>query len=143
MTVIDVDTHWEIPELDADQHHLGPWKDRFPSGVDRLAFGIAGDLLAALPPQRRPASKQLLAALVARASATGGWCCCIRCTRPVRPSESSGWTTSASITVWSTPGATGSCSTAREVIGRRRWLDATTSSANSSPIMPGGFTVSR
>src|SRR3954454_12700971 len=49
MTVIDVDTHWE-----------------------RLAHGIAGDLLRALLPQRRPDGRTLLPALVRLAEQRGG-----------------------------------------------------------------------
>jgi predicted TIM-barrel fold metal-dependent hydrolase len=72
MTVIDVDTHWELPELPPERHPLGPWKDRFPSGVERLAHGIAGDLLRALPDHRRPDGLTLLPALVNLAKRRGG-----------------------------------------------------------------------
>jgi predicted TIM-barrel fold metal-dependent hydrolase len=73
VTVIDVDTHWEIGELGPEEHPLGPWSDRFPStGVERLAHGIAGDLLNALPADRRPDGRTLLPKLVEVAEQRGG-----------------------------------------------------------------------
>jgi predicted TIM-barrel fold metal-dependent hydrolase len=72
MTVVDVDTHWEIGDLGADTHPLGPWLDRFPAGVERLAHGIAGDLLRALPDERRPDGRTLLPTLVGMAEERGG-----------------------------------------------------------------------
>lgn len=72
MTVIDVDTHWEIAELGPGDHPLAPWLDRFPAGPEFLAHGIAGDLLRALPLERRPDALTLLPALVARAEERGG-----------------------------------------------------------------------
>lgn len=73
MTVIDVDTHWETGELTPDEHPLAPWMDRFPGdGVERLAHGIAGDLLRALPDDRRPDGRTLLPTLVQLAEQRGG-----------------------------------------------------------------------
>jgi predicted TIM-barrel fold metal-dependent hydrolase len=72
MSVIDVDTHWEATQFAAGEHPLEPWLDRFPDGVERLAHGIAGDLLNALPADRRPDAQTLLPALVARAEERGG-----------------------------------------------------------------------
>ena len=73
MTVIDVDTHWEIGDLGPDTHPLGPWLDRFPAaGAERLAHGIAGDLLRALPDDRRPTGPSLLPTLVRMAEERGG-----------------------------------------------------------------------
>ena len=72
MTVVDVDTHWEIAELGADEHPLQPWRGQFPEGLDALAFGIAGDLLRALPADRRPDAKTLMPALVRMAEERGG-----------------------------------------------------------------------
>jgi predicted TIM-barrel fold metal-dependent hydrolase len=70
--VVDVDTHWEatIPEAD---HPLGPWLDRVPTAnADALAFGIAGDLMRALPDDRRPSGRAMLPGLVALAEQRGG-----------------------------------------------------------------------
>jgi predicted TIM-barrel fold metal-dependent hydrolase len=72
MPVIDVDTHWEIAQIEPGEHPLEPWLDRFPAGPEFLAHGIAGDLLRALPPDRRPDAITLLPALVARAKERGG-----------------------------------------------------------------------
>jgi predicted TIM-barrel fold metal-dependent hydrolase len=73
MTVIDVDTHWESVALDRASHPLGPWLDRVPTGnADAIAFGVAGDLLRALPEDRRPDSRALLPGLVALAEQRGG-----------------------------------------------------------------------
>src|SRR3954451_24140421 len=73
MTVIDVDTHWETTGFAPGVHPLEPWLDRFPTdGVERLAHGIAGDLLRALPPERRPDGRTLLPALVRLAEERGG-----------------------------------------------------------------------
>lgn len=71
-TVVDVDTHWEIGELGPDAHPLGPWFDRVPHGIERLAHAIAGDLLDALPADRRPDGRTLLPALVRAADEHGG-----------------------------------------------------------------------
>ena len=61
MTVIDVDTHWEVSEFAVGEHPLEPWLEQLPSSsVERLAYGIAGDLLRALPDQRRPDGRTLL-----------------------------------------------------------------------------------
>ena len=72
MAVIDVDTHWEIADLAPEDHPLAPWSDRFPAGPEFLAHGIAGDLLRALRPDRRPDAMTLLPSLVARAKERGG-----------------------------------------------------------------------
>ena len=72
MTVIDVDTHWEVAEFAPGEHPLEPWVDRFPAGVEALAHGIAGDLLRALPTDRRPDAMTLLPALVKMAQERGG-----------------------------------------------------------------------
>lgn len=73
VTVVDVDTHWETADFAPGQHPLEPWRDRFPDdGAERLAHGIAGDLLVALPPDRRPDARTLLPALVRLAEERGG-----------------------------------------------------------------------
>ena len=72
MSVVDVDTHWESVEFAPGEHPLDPWLDRLPVGVERLAFGIAGDLLRALPPDRRPDGRTLLPSLVRMAEERGG-----------------------------------------------------------------------
>jgi predicted TIM-barrel fold metal-dependent hydrolase len=70
--IIDVDSHWEAVDYASGAHPLEPWRDRIPAGTELLAFGIAGDLLAALPPADRPSATELLPALVARARERGG-----------------------------------------------------------------------
>jgi len=73
MNVIDVDTHWEVGAFAPGTHPLEPWLDRFPTDpIERLAHSIAGDLLDALPPGRRPTGAALLPGLVRAAEATGG-----------------------------------------------------------------------
>lgn len=73
MTVIDVDTHWETGTFAPGEHPLEPWRDEFPpDGPERLAHGIAGDLLRALPADRRPDARTLLPTLVQMAEARGG-----------------------------------------------------------------------
>ena len=73
MTVIDVDTHWESAEFLNGGHPLDPWLDRLPrDGVENLAFGIVGDLLRALPGDRRPDGRALLPGLVRLAEERGG-----------------------------------------------------------------------
>jgi predicted TIM-barrel fold metal-dependent hydrolase len=75
VTVVDVDTHWEISRFAAGEHPLAPWLDRgvgFDDGVEQLAHGIAGDLLSALPASRRPSGRTLLPGLVRLAEARGG-----------------------------------------------------------------------
>jgi predicted TIM-barrel fold metal-dependent hydrolase len=73
MSIVDVDTHWESTDFAPGEHPLGPWLDRFPrDGVERLAFGIAGDLLRALPDDRRPDGRTLLPTLVRMAEKRGG-----------------------------------------------------------------------
>jgi predicted TIM-barrel fold metal-dependent hydrolase len=70
--IIDADTHWEATTHPRGEHPLEPWIDRLPGGRDLLAFAIAGDLLRSLPDEQRPSSTELLPALVAAASKTGG-----------------------------------------------------------------------
>jgi predicted TIM-barrel fold metal-dependent hydrolase len=72
MTVVDVDTHWETGEFAVGEHPLEPWRDQLPDGVERLAHGIAGDLLRALPAHRRPDGRTLLPGLVRMAEERGG-----------------------------------------------------------------------
>ena len=70
--IIDVDSHWEATTYAAGEHPLEPWLDQLPTGLSMLAFGIAGDLLRALPESRRPSPTELLPALVAMAKERGG-----------------------------------------------------------------------
>ena len=70
--IVDVDTHWESVSYDTGEHPLGPWLPELPKGVDMLAFGVAGDLLRALPPEDRPTAHELLPALVRKAQSGGG-----------------------------------------------------------------------
>ncbi len=73
MTVIDVDTHWETVAIEPSRHPLGPWLEQLPlDGLERLAHGIAGDLLRALPSGRRPSGRVLLPGLVELAERRGG-----------------------------------------------------------------------
>jgi predicted TIM-barrel fold metal-dependent hydrolase len=73
MAVIDVDTHWESSDFAPGEHPLEPWLDRFPSDpLERLAFGVAGDLLRALPGDRRPDGRTLMPTLVRVAQERGG-----------------------------------------------------------------------
>lgn len=73
VSVIDVDTHWETADFAPGEHPLEPWLDRFPGdGVERLAHGVAGDLLNALPPERRPDGRTLMPTLVEMAKQRGG-----------------------------------------------------------------------
>jgi len=70
--IVDVDTHWESVSYRSEEHPLAPWLSDLPSGVDMLAFGVAGDLLHALPADARPTAHELLPALVKRAQTDGG-----------------------------------------------------------------------
>jgi predicted TIM-barrel fold metal-dependent hydrolase len=70
--IVDVDTHWEAVSYDDGSHPLTPWLDDLPSGVDMLAFGVAGDLLQALPEAERPTAHEILPSLVKRAESSGG-----------------------------------------------------------------------
>jgi predicted TIM-barrel fold metal-dependent hydrolase len=73
MTVIDVDTHWESTGVSRAEHPLGPWLERvLTDSADAIAFGIAGDLLRALPDDRRPDARTLLPGLVKLAEDRGG-----------------------------------------------------------------------
>ena len=73
MTVIDVDTHWESTEFAPGEHPLEPWRDQLPpQDVEWLAHAIAGDLLRALPDDRRPDGRTLLPELVKMAEQRGG-----------------------------------------------------------------------
>ena len=69
--IVDVDTHWEIERFAEGADPLAPWADRIPKGLDRLAFAIAGDLLADLPAPK-PTAAQMLPGLVQLAEARGG-----------------------------------------------------------------------
>jgi predicted TIM-barrel fold metal-dependent hydrolase len=70
--IVDVDTHWEATGYAPGGHPLEPWLDQLPTSIEMLAFGIAGDLLAALPESERPSSEELLGSLVALARDRGG-----------------------------------------------------------------------
>ncbi|MEO5841224.1 MAG: amidohydrolase family protein [Acidimicrobiales bacterium] len=70
--IIDVDTHWESRTHARGEHPLEPWLEQLPSGMALLAFGIAGDLLRALPESARPSAPELLPGLVAIAKQRGG-----------------------------------------------------------------------
>ncbi len=70
--IVDVDTHWEATSYASDEFPLAPWRDRLPGNLDMLAFGIAGDLLRALPAEHRPTAMELLPNLVRMAEARGG-----------------------------------------------------------------------
>jgi predicted TIM-barrel fold metal-dependent hydrolase len=70
--IVDVDTHWEAVSYDSGEHPLRPWLDDLPRGVEMLAFGVAGDLLRALPETERPTPHELLPALVRKAESSGG-----------------------------------------------------------------------
>ena len=72
VVIIDVDTHWEATTFGAGEHPLEPWRDQLPDGLSMLAFGIAGDLLRALPEAQRPSPPQLLSGLVELAKQRGG-----------------------------------------------------------------------
>jgi predicted TIM-barrel fold metal-dependent hydrolase len=73
MTVIDVDTHWEVDSFDPTNDPLGPWRDELPGDmIDRLAQAIAGDLLESLPDDHRPDGPTLLPSLIAMAKARDG-----------------------------------------------------------------------
>ncbi len=69
--IIDVDTHWESTEFAPGSHPLEPWLDRVPSGLQRLAHAIAGDLLNALAVERRPSPSELLVGLLDMAKTRG------------------------------------------------------------------------
>lgn len=69
--IVDVDTHWEVQGFAEGADPLAPWADRIPKGLDRLAFAIAGDLLADLP-EPKPSPAQLLPGLVKAAESKGG-----------------------------------------------------------------------
>ena len=70
--IVDVDTHWEATSYASDEFPLAPWRDRLPGSLDMLAFGIAGDLLRALPEADRPSATELLPNLVRMAEERGG-----------------------------------------------------------------------
>lgn len=58
--IVDVDTHWEATAYEPGHHPLEGFQDRLPAPLDRLAFALAGDLLAGLSDERRPDSATLL-----------------------------------------------------------------------------------
>jgi predicted TIM-barrel fold metal-dependent hydrolase len=71
--IVDVDSHWEVERYADGEFPLEPWRDRLPP--DRLAgiaHGVAGDLLASLPADRRPSPPELFPGLLEIASRTGG-----------------------------------------------------------------------
>jgi len=69
---IDIDTHRESTQFAPGQHPL-EWFDRLPGhAVERLAFGVAGDLIRALPEECRPDGRTLLPTLVRMAEQRGG-----------------------------------------------------------------------
>ena len=70
--IIDVDTHWEATSYADEGFPLAPWRDQLPGSLDMLAFGIAGDLLRALPETDRPSAMELLPNLVRMAEERGG-----------------------------------------------------------------------
>jgi predicted TIM-barrel fold metal-dependent hydrolase len=70
--IVDVDTHWEATSYASDEFPLAPWRDQLPGSLDMLAFGIAGDLLRALPAEDRPSAMELLPNLVRMAEERGG-----------------------------------------------------------------------
>jgi predicted TIM-barrel fold metal-dependent hydrolase len=70
--VVDVDTHWESTEFTVGNHPLEGFVDRLPDPLDRLAFALAGDLLAGLPEAQRPTARQLIPHLAAKADEAGG-----------------------------------------------------------------------
>jgi predicted TIM-barrel fold metal-dependent hydrolase len=72
VTVIDVDSHWEVTSFERGGHPLAPWLDRLPDRVEMLGHGVAGDLLNALPAERRPDARTLLPSLVKIAEQRGG-----------------------------------------------------------------------
>jgi predicted TIM-barrel fold metal-dependent hydrolase len=71
MTVVDVDTHWEVERFARGEHPFEQWRARFPSRVDHLANGLAGDVLRALPDERRPDGNTVLRFLVEDAERRG------------------------------------------------------------------------
>jgi predicted TIM-barrel fold metal-dependent hydrolase len=71
MAVVDVDTHWEVARFHTGEHPFERWRDRFPSRVEHLANGLAGDLRRALPDDRRPDGPTLLHSLVGAAEERG------------------------------------------------------------------------
>lgn len=72
MAVIDVDSHWEIAEFSAGDDPFGPWRDELPDDLTVLAYGMLGDALRALPPERRPDTKTCLSGMVKAAEQNGG-----------------------------------------------------------------------
>jgi hypothetical protein len=70
--IIDLDSHGEVAAFPPGEHPLEPWLDHPPGGLDRLAHGVAGDLLAALADEDRPAAHPLPPGLVALAESSGG-----------------------------------------------------------------------
>lgn len=58
--VIDVDTHWTFAwEFRLDQGPLAPFAGEFPDPLGLLAYFFAGDLIEALPADRRPSPEWL------------------------------------------------------------------------------------
>lgn len=70
--IIDVDSHWEVEDYGGD-FPLEPWRDRIPQGrLAGIAHGVAGDLLASLPSERRPDPTELFPGLLRLAEQKGG-----------------------------------------------------------------------
>ena len=90
MVVVDVDSHWEVAKFERGQHPFEQWRDRFPKIVQHLANGLSGDLLRALPDDRRPDGATLLATLV-RASDERGERVTMQPPHPSSPAERVAW----------------------------------------------------
>ena len=65
--IVDVDTHWEPRARTGGSTRWSRGSTSCPTSIEMLAFGIAGDLLGALPESERPSSEELLGSLVALA----------------------------------------------------------------------------
>jgi len=71
--IVDVDSHWEVEQYAEGEFPLERWRERLPA--DRLAgvaHGVAGDLLASLPADRKPSPPELFPGLLEIAKQTGG-----------------------------------------------------------------------
>ena len=90
MVVVDVDSHWEVAKFERGHHPFEPWRDRFPKIVQHLANGLSGDLLRALPDDRRPDGATLLATLV-QASDERGERVTMQPPHPSSPAERLAW----------------------------------------------------
>jgi len=90
MLVVDVDSHWEVAKFERGHHPFEQWRDRFPKIVQHLANGLSGDLLRALPDDRRPDGATLLAPLV-HASDERGERVTMQPPHPSSPAERLAW----------------------------------------------------